>query len=332
MQMRKVLLAVVAVLFCFSQVNAAEIYRVGIGDPEDSEQGFACKAFKQYVEEKTNGAVEIQLFYNSSLGDETECFRNVQKGNLPFACGGISNLVPFVKPLAVLTLPYIFDNLDQAVAGTTGDARKILDAYAAKAGFHALCWTYTDFRYISNSKHPIKKLADIKDLKFRSPFSAVIVEFYKAVGANPAPISWAETFTALQQGVVDGQCYGYIGFDSMKFLDAHQKYLSEVHYTYQIQPLLMSQRVYKKLTPELQKIFDEGGVYAQEAVLKYEIENAEKAKQKLIGEGLIVDVLEDEDEWKKIAMDVVWPKMADFCGGKDAINAYLAACGKEAWK
>ena len=63
------------------------------------------------------------------------------------------------------------------------------------------------------------------------------------------PISWAETFTALQQGLVDGQCYGYIGFKAMKFNEANQKYLTEVHYTYQLQPLVISERVFKKIEP-----------------------------------------------------------------------------------
>lgn len=331
--MKKVLvLAIACVLFCFSQANAKETYRVAVGDPEASEQGVAAKAFKQYVEEKSKGAIEIQLFFNGSLGDESECFRNVQKGTMPFAVGGIANLVPFEKKLGILTLPYLFDNLDEVVAGTNGKPREILGNYATKAGFRILCWTYTDWRYISNSKHPIKNIKDIRDLKFRVPQSAVLIESYKAFGGSPTPISWAETFTALQQKVVDGQCYGYIGFEAMKFLDAHQKYLTEVHYTYQLQPVVMSQRVYKKLSADKQKLFDEAGMYAQETVLKYEIENADKAKKNLIAAGLVVDVLEDEPVWKKAALDVVWPKMADFVGGKAAINEYLAACGKPEWK
>ena len=93
----------------------------------------------------------------------------------------------------------------------------------------------------------------------------------------------------------------------------------------------MSERVYKKTKPELQKIFVDGGHYAQEAVLKYQKEYAQAAKDALIAAGLVVDVLEDEDQWKKAALEKVWPEMADFVGGKDAINAYLKAMGKQPW-
>ena len=333
MSFKKLCVLTLAFLFMLTvSAQAAVSYKVAVGDPEDSEQGVAALAFKAYVEKETKGEVQIDLFFAGALGDESEAFRNVQKGTLPFAVGGIANLVPFEKKLGLLTLPYLFENLDEVVKGTNGKPAELLNSYATKAGFRILCWTYTDFRYISNSKHPIKKLADIKDLKFRVPQSAVLIAAYKAFGGSPTPISWAETFTALQQGVVDGQCYGYIGFKAMKFNEANQKYLTEVHYTYQLQPLVMSERVYKKTKPELQKIFVDGGLFAQEAVLKYQKEYAQAAKDELIAGGLVVDMLEDEEAWKKAAYDKVWPEMADFVGGKDAINEYLKAMGKEPWQ
>ena len=333
MSFKKLCVLTLAFLFMLNvSAMAAVNYKVAVGDPEDSEQGVAALAFKAYVEKETKGEVKIDLFFAGALGDESEAFRNVQKGTLPFAVGGIANLVPFEKKLGLLTLPYLFDNLDEVVAGTNGKPAELLNSYATTAGFRILCWTYTDFRYISNSKHPIKKLADIRDLKFRVPQSAVLIAAYKAFGGSPTPISWAETFTALQQGVVDGQCYGYIGFKAMKFNEANQKYLTEVHYTYQLQPLVMSERVYKKTKPELQKIFVDGGLFAQEQVLKYQKEYAQAAKDELIAAGLVVDMLEDEEEWKKAAFDKVWPEMADFVGGKDAINEYLKAMGKQPWQ
>ena len=284
------------------------------------------------MEEQSKGQVEVQLFFGGSLGDESEVFRNVQKGSQPFAVGGIANLVPFEKRLGILTLPYLFDNLDEVVVGTNGKPAELLNSYATKAGFRVLCWTYTDFRYISNSKHPVKKMSDMADLKFRVPQSAVLIASYKAFGGSPTPISWAETFTALQQGVVDGQCYGYIGFEAMKFLEANQKYLTEVHYTFQLQPLVLSERVYAKMPPELQKIVVDAGKYAQEESLKYHSTMSEIAKRELVAKGLRIVKLTDEDKWKEVALQKVWPAVADGMGGKEAINAFLKACGQPLWQ
>ncbi len=332
MKIKSLALLLIASFALFApKLASAETYNVAVGDPEFSEQGEVAKAFKKYVEEKSGGAIKIQPFFGGALGDESEAFRNVQQGTLPFAVGGIANLVPFDKRLGLLTLPYLFDNLDEVVVGTNGKPAEILNGYATKAGFRVLSWTYTDFRYISNSKRPITKIEDLKGLKFRVPQSAVLIAAYKAFGGSPTPISWSETFTALQQGVVDGQCYGYIGFQAMKFNEANQKYLTEVHYTYQLQPLVMSERVYRKMDAKTQALMVEAGKYAQDMVLEYQKSEAAAAKDALIAKGLVVSQLTDEDKWKKAAFDIVWPEMAEFVGGKDAINEYLSAIGKPMW-
>lgn len=311
--------------------EAAKVMKMALGDPEDSEMGVVGKTFKEYVEKNSNGAIEVQLFYSGALGDETETIHNVRSGTLDFSCVGIANLVPFAKQLGVLTLPYLFDNFDEVVAATNGAPSDLLNSYATKAGFRVITWTYTDFRYYSNSKRPITKMSDMQGLKFRVPQSAVLLAACKAFGGSPVPISWAETFTSLQQGVVDGQCYGYIGFKAMKFFEANQKYITEVHYTYQLQPLIVSERVFRKLSADEQKLVLDAGKAAQEAVLKYQIEESGKAKEELIKAGVQVSQLTDEAEWKKAAMGKVWPEMADFVGGKDAINGFLKAAGKQPW-
>jgi len=331
--MKKLLLLLVSFLLIPAAVHAKPLtLKLGTGDTPKSELGVVAIEFARYVEEKTNDEVKIKLFFHGGLGDESECLRNVQQGTLALTVAGIANIVPFEKRLGILTLPYLFSDLEEVVVGTTGEPAKILGEYALDAGFRVLTWTYTDFRYISNSKRPITKIEDIKGLKFRVPQSAVLIAAYRAFGGSPTPISWAETFTALQQGVVDGQCYGYIGFEVNKFNEANQKYISEVHYTYQLQPLVVSERVFKKLTVEQQKIFIEAGMSAQEKVLQYQKDRGNQAKNSLIAKGVQISKLEDEEKWKKAAFDKVWPEMADFVGGKDAINKYLRACGKPEWK
>ena len=117
----------------------------------------------------------------------------------------------------------------------------------------------------------------------------------------------------------------------MKFNEANQRYLTEIHYTYYLQPLVVSERVFEKLSPELQKILIDAGKYAQEKVLLFQIEQAEAAKRELVAGGLKVSQLENEEQWKTVALEKVWTEMADFVGGKPAINEYLKACGKQPW-
>ncbi len=335
--MLKNLLAAVVTIAFLATPNIASaqektILQVGLGDPIDSEMGAIGTRFREIVEARSGGRVEVQLFPSGQLGDETEMIQNVRAGNLDIAVVGIANTVPFVKKLGILTMPYIFDDLYDVVRATTGPAHDLLNGYAVnEGGFRILGWTYTDYRYLSNSRKPIRNLNDIRGMKFRVPQSAVLLASYKAWGANPIPLSWAETFTALQQGVVDGQCYGYITFLACRFNEV-QKYITEVHYTYQLQPMILSQRAYKKMSPELRRLVIDAGHDAQEYCLAFQLTEGVKARQRVIESGVLVSQLEDEADWKRAAVSKVWPEMEAFVGGRDAINAFLSAIGKRPWK
>lgn len=305
------------------------VLKIALSDPEASEMGVVGNAFKKYVEEKTQGKVRVECTYGSTLGDdEGERYRRVQKGTLDMTLGGIANLTPLEKRLGILTLPYLFNDLNEVIVGTNGQPAELLNTYAIEAGLRVLTWTYSGYRNVSNSKHPITTLADMKGLTIRVPQSAIMIDTYKAFGAIPSVLPWSSVFNALKQGELDGQCYGYIGFKAMNFLDANQKYMTELRYSYYLQPLVISERVFAKFDRETQKILVAAGKHAQEEVLKFQIEQASVAKRELIAAGLIVSELTDEDAWRKIAYDKVWPKAVESTGGPDIINAYLKACGK----
>ena len=333
--MKKIILGAFCMLLCFlatqPQAQAARTLHMALGDPENSEMGVVGRAFKQYVEEKSNGAILVDLHYAGSLGDESFTVQSVGMGTLDLSMAGIANVAPHVHQLGILTLPYLFDNIDEVVAATTGAPAELLNSYAIQAGFRILAWTYTDYRYISNSKRPITTLADMQGLKFRVPQNSVLVETYKAFGAKPVPIAWNDTYAALETGFVDGQCYGYIGFRAMNFQAAGQKYITEAHYTYQLQPLIMSAIAYHTFSQEERDIVKSAGKAAQEAGLAYVTGESEKAKIELEKNGIVVSRLQDEDAWKKTAVNEVWPKMATYVGGRRAINVFLQACGKKTW-
>lgn len=309
--------------------NAAQILRLGMGDPIDSDQGAMAKRFKTIVEQLTDGEVVIELFPNGALGTETEMLQNTRMGTLDMAIVGVGNAVPFVKELATLSMPYLVEDAYDAVIITTGALGKMWDDYAQKeGGFRILAWTYSNFRYVTNSKHPVYTLEDIKGLKIRVPHNQVLLETFKSWGANPVPMDWAETFTGLQQGVIDGQENPYIVNYTSKFHEV-QKYITEVHYQYSLQPLIFGVKSFSNLSPELQKILIQAGQEAQSYGLLFQTLEAGKAKKAMQDAGMEVCILKDEEQWKKIAIDVVWPKMYDFIGGKAVLDKTLQLMGKK---
>lgn len=306
---------------------------MAIGDPEDSEMGLLGIAFQNYVHHASKGKMNVQLSYNGGLdADETFQFHRVQTGKLDMAMGGVGNITPMIKPLGVVTLPYLFPNADAVIRGTTGKAAGLLNSYAEHAGVYILAWTYYGYRYISNSKRPIKSMADMKGLRIRVPQSLVMIKTYRAFGATPVPLAWPATRSALRNDLIDGQCYDYNGFRIMKFQDAGQKYITELHYMYNLQPLVINLKLLQSLPPEERKIMIDAGQHIQNLSLHYQKEMNSMAKQALIGSGIQITTLANEDEWKRAALSEVWGETADNIGGVEAINKYLALCGLPLWE
>lgn len=316
----------------FAELPSTEL-TVALGDPESAEMGVLGDAFKEYVEKASEGAVKVQLSYSKGEEgqDETMLFHKVQIGKLDMVVGAIANFEPMCRKIGLLTLPYLFDNTKEAEVGTTGKAAVLLNSYAMESGLRILAWTYSGFRNISNSKHPITELKDIHKLRIRVPHSVVMLDTYQNFGALPSVLAWDMTYKALEHNLVDGQCCTYPMFKSMKFMNAGQKYLTEIHYCYLLQPLVINENRFLNLSSELQKIIVDAGKYAQQESLNHQEAMEKQAKQELQAAGLEITTLTDEQRWHDIAMEYVWPEVIKSLGGKSVINAYLEACGRPLW-
>lgn len=309
------------------------VLEMTIGDPQNSQLSLLGQTFKRLVEEKSPVPIEIKLRYSGVLDeDEAFQFHRVQTGRLAMALGGIGNLVPMSKPLGVLTLPYLFASESEVVQGTTGAAAEMLNAHAQASGLRILAWTYCGFRHISNSRHPIASPDDMEGLRFRVPQSMVMLETYRAFGAVPSIIPWNMTHNALKHDLVDGQCYDYSGFQVMKFQEAGQKYITEIHYLYNLQPLVMSETVFAGLPPEVREVLVQAGRHAQTMSLHSQKEMSQKAKLELIAQGVQVTSLADESLWRETARRKVWPEVFESMGGLESVNSYLKACDLPPWE
>lgn len=330
---RKIMTVAIAVValtvFGQADVFAKQVIRVGMGDAIDSDQGAFAKRFEEIVEGLSGGEIQVELFPNGALGTETEMLQNARMGTLDMAIIGIGNAVPFVKELGTLTMPYLIENGYEAVKATTGGLGDYWNQLSIKkGGFRIFGWTYSNFRHITNSKRPVKSLADVKNLKIRIPQNKIIMATFKAWGANPVPMAWSETFTALQQGVVDGQENPYIVNYTTKFHEV-QDYLTEVHYQYSLQPLIMGERTYRKMDQKTKELITRAGIEAQQYCILFQTLEAANARKGMEKGGVEVSTLTDEAEWKKLAVEKVWPKFYNFIGGKKNLDAVLEGLGKK---
>jgi TRAP-type C4-dicarboxylate transport system substrate-binding protein len=200
------LVSLIATSFAFAGGAYATTFKVAVGDAQGSAQWELGTKFKAAFEAKTGGKHKIDLFPNGQLGSEETTVNSASLGTLDMSILAVNNITPFSPTVGILTLPYVILSAAEAKTLVTGEVGKELTANTVRdAGVRIIGWTFTGFRVLTNSKKPVKTLADLKGLKIRVPKNEIMIASYQAWGINPTPMAWSETFTALQQGVVDGR-------------------------------------------------------------------------------------------------------------------------------
>lgn len=327
--MKKTLILSTAMLLSLS-AHAAK-WNIAIGDGAGSTQEVIAQKFSEILIQETDGKIETALFVNGQLGSEQATVNDVSMGLLDMSVVGSSNLAALSPAIGLFTYPYMFHNIEDAKKALESDVtKKIEKDVLAQANVRIVSWTYSGFRRLTNSVHPVTNMSDLKGLSVRVPKSKVILDTYKTLGIGATPIAWSETFTALQQGVVDGQETPYAAIQSMKFGEI-QKYLTETHYLFQIEPVLMSESLYQSQSDAVKQAIDKAGDEAEAFSYQYLIDTEDQIKKNLIENyGMQISELEDEQEWIEKLQKEVWPKYFTEVGGKERVNELLKAMGRDA--
>ena len=307
----------------------AATFKVAVGDAQGGTQWELGTKFKQAFEQKTGGKHKVDLFPNGALGSEEDTVNNAAMGTLDFSILAVNNITPFSPSVGVLTLPYVIQSVEEAKKLTMGDVGKELTANTLRdAKVRIVGWSYSGFRVLTNSKKPVTKLADLAGMKIRVPKNEIMIASYKSWGINPTPMAWSETFTALQQRVVDGQDNPYMTISAMQFNEV-QKYITNIRYVYSLEPLIVSEAVFKKQPADVQRAILEAGAEASEHSYAWIQTTEGRIRKELTAKGMqIVDPADGEKEWISKATKEVWPQFYDSIGGKAKLDQVLRSLGR----
>ncbi len=264
----------------------------GPADPEHP-MNVAASKFKDFVEERSDGRLSVELYPAGQLGDARTITEGVQLGTIEM--GDIENgpMGRFVPQASLWDLPYLFRDLEHAhkvLDGPIGD--KVREQFIP-IGIRVLAFNDGGFRYLTNSKHPISAVEDMNGLKIRVMESKIMIDSINAFGATAVPMAFGELYSGLDQGVVDGQENPLDLIHSMKFYEV-QKYVSLSEHFYYPRQYIISETFYQSLPDDLKTIVEEA---AKEAC---QIQRDELAKytESMIGaltaEGM--EVIEDFDK------------------------------------
>jgi len=258
------------------------VLKAGHAVAETHPYHLGLEKFKQIVEDKTNGAVKIDIYANGTLGSERDMIEGLQLGTLDLVVTSTGPVINFVPEMGVVDLPFIFSSREHAYKVLDGEIGQNLLMKFNDIGIVGLAFCENGFRHLTNSKRPVENVEDIKGLKIRTMENEVHQAAFKELGADPTPMAWGEVYTALQQGTIDGQENPVPIIYNMKIYEV-QKYLALTGHFYSPALLLMSQKSFNKLTPEQQEIFKnaavEAAAYEREQIKVQEDEQLSKLEE-----------------------------------------------------
>ena len=281
---RNALAAAAAIVLIGTGAGAAKEVRLASHVSETSPLYATAQMFAERIGKELPNDFHFKFYPNSQLGKEKALIDNIRLGSLEMAlvAGGVLALD---NKLGLFDLPWLFTDrahVQRALNGPLGlQVKKQLEE---KQGLVVLGMYENGFRHVINTKRAINTPEDFSGLKIRVTGSKFKLDGFTAMGADPVPIAWEETFTALQQGVVDGVEAALYGFYEAKLYEV-TKHISLVGHTYSPSFLLVSKTFWTSLTDEqraaMQKVANDMSADAFKAAADLDQSFLDKMKEKI---------------------------------------------------
>jgi len=239
-------------------VSAADIvlkagHSQNAGEPMDK----ALHMMREHLEEATGGKATIEIFPNMQLGGEVEMIKQVLTGTLDITSPSNAPLTNFVPELKIFDMPFLFRDEAHMISVLRGPVLQDINEIVSKSGIRLLGVYNVGVRHIMSST-PVRSMDDLKGLKIRTMQSKYHMAAFNAFGANATPISYAELYSSLQTGVVDGAEAANTNYFGKKFYEV-APYWGQIGWTILTAPLIMSDKKFSSLPADVQQALIEGG-------------------------------------------------------------------------
>lgn len=300
--------------------------KVGIGLNEDHPQAEALRKFAELVKQRSDGKLKVKLFTGGTLGNDVTMISSLQGGTLEMTVPDTSTLVgnAGLEPFGLINLPFLFTKAEQADALLDGPFGQQLMARLPEKGLIGLGFWENGFRQVTNSRRPINTAADFAGLKLRVIQNPLFIDTFSALGVSAQPMPFPEVYTALEQGVVDGQENPLATILASKFYEVQDNTVISNH-IYSVWALLMSKKFWDKLSPDEQQLIVKAGQEATIAEREIIRAYSADALDKLKAEGMAVTTLPEAEVAKLREMTKpVWTKFTNQFG-QDSADAMLTA-------
>ena len=263
------LVAAATVSFGVSQAVAQTKWRAAGNFAVEHTSSEAMKLFKEEVEKATSGKFVVDLFPAMQLGGAQENVQGVRTGSIQMTWVGMAFLTRTVPELEALSLPFQFSDREQAFRVTDGPIGAEIDRRIANKGVTLLGFMELGARHVTNSKRPIRTLEDFKGLKIRLQPNETHLASFRALGANAVAMDVKELYSAMQQGVVDGQENPFSIITANRYFEV-QKFVTNTGHFFDFIVVIANRKAFEALSPANQKAVRE----AMNVTIRYQRERA----------------------------------------------------------
>jgi C4-dicarboxylate-binding protein DctP len=316
-------LLAVAAAFAFASTIAAAapmIIKFSHVVADQTPKGQMAIKFKELAEKALPGKVEVQVFPNSQLFGDGKELEALLLGDVQIIAPSLAKFGRYTPKLQVFDLPFLFDNIqavDRFQDGPKG--HELLDSMTKK-GIKGLGYLHNGMKQLSANK-PLHVPEDAKGLKFRIQASDVLEAQFKAVGANPQKLAFAEVYQALQSGVVDGTENPWSNTYSQKFYEVQKDIMESDHGVLDYM-VITNAGWWDKLPDDVRKALNTAMVESIKYGNKIAFDEAAGYRQKVIDakKAAVLPMTKDELAKWRAAMQPVWKKFEGEIG-KDLIDA-----------
>ena len=178
--------------------------RLAHAQPENSPLHEALDHFRQTLEERSGGGLQVEIFAGGQLGNVNEVLELVQSGNIQIGTGASVLLSPTIPELGMLDQFLLFDDEEHARTTLDGPAGDTLNAAMETRGLAGIGFLELGFRSFSGNR-PLDSLDAFQGFRLRSADNPIQIAAWRSIGAVPLPLAWGEIYSSLQQGLIDGQ-------------------------------------------------------------------------------------------------------------------------------
>ena len=258
----------------------------------------ALESFAKEVAEKTEGRVEPKVYNSGVLGNQPDAIEQTRSGALDFANFNMGPMGPIVPATNVLSLPFIFNSVDdmyKVMDGEIGD--RFADALAEK-DLIALSWFGSGARSLYNTARPVEMPEDVQGLKVRVMNNDLYVEMIDNLGGNATPMAYSDVYQALKTGVIDGAENNYPSYESSGHYEIAQYYSLTEHL---ILPecLCIAKSSWEDLSDEDQQIVRQAAENAAKKQRQLWAEGSKASREKIVNAGVEVNEVADKSAFQE---------------------------------